>query len=227
MTNEQWELLLEVIGGADVDPLPVGFIIDSPWLPGWAGMIDHGLLRQRADVVGGQSAGDPTVSQRHVPARLLVGVGHVHRTGEFRRQVRLARERLSVCRERLAATWPSWPRSPGSRPTQRRTDSVRAQTTAALPRSGSRQAGHSIKFAVARGPLNIAGFLAGNTELLMGIKTAAGASSRAGRQGHDLSGGLDPVSGSDDFRASTASSFSTIWSDSWAKRISRSLPSRI
>ena len=31
-------------------------------------------------------------------------------------------------------------------------------------------AGHSIKFAVARGPLNIAGFLAGNTELMMGMK---------------------------------------------------------
>ncbi len=33
------------------------------------------------------------------------------------------------------------------------------------------EAGHAIRFAVARGPLNIAGFLAGNTELLMGMKT--------------------------------------------------------
>ena len=38
MTNEQWEKLLAVLGGETLDPLPVGFIIDSPWLPGWAGM---------------------------------------------------------------------------------------------------------------------------------------------------------------------------------------------
>src|SRR4030042_855953 len=38
MTNEQWEQLLSVIKGEVVDPLPVGFIIDSPWLPGWAGI---------------------------------------------------------------------------------------------------------------------------------------------------------------------------------------------
>ena len=31
----------ETVGGdprRDLDPLPVGFIIDSPWLPGWAGI---------------------------------------------------------------------------------------------------------------------------------------------------------------------------------------------
>src|SRR4030042_406019 len=38
MTNEQWERLLAVINGEVFDPLPVGFVIDSPWLPGWAGM---------------------------------------------------------------------------------------------------------------------------------------------------------------------------------------------
>ena len=37
MTQEQWETLLAVIQGERVDPLPVGFIIDSPWLPNWAG----------------------------------------------------------------------------------------------------------------------------------------------------------------------------------------------
>ena len=38
MTTKQWEKLLAVINGELVEPLPVGFIIDSPWLPGWAGM---------------------------------------------------------------------------------------------------------------------------------------------------------------------------------------------
>ena len=38
MTDKQWNNLLAVIDGEILDPLPVGFIIDSPWLPGWAGM---------------------------------------------------------------------------------------------------------------------------------------------------------------------------------------------
>ena len=38
MTEEQWTKLLETIGGKEMKPLPVGFIIDSPWLPGWYGI---------------------------------------------------------------------------------------------------------------------------------------------------------------------------------------------
>jgi len=38
MTGEQWTNLLAVINGEVVEPMPVGFIIDSPWLPGWAGI---------------------------------------------------------------------------------------------------------------------------------------------------------------------------------------------
>lgn len=38
MTNAQWETLLKVIAGEPVTPLPVGLIVDCPWLPGWAGV---------------------------------------------------------------------------------------------------------------------------------------------------------------------------------------------
>ena len=38
MTNEQWKQLLAVLEGEVFDPLPAAFIIDSPWLPNWAGM---------------------------------------------------------------------------------------------------------------------------------------------------------------------------------------------
>ncbi len=38
MTGEQWNKLLAVINGELVEPLPVGFIVDSPWLPEWAGI---------------------------------------------------------------------------------------------------------------------------------------------------------------------------------------------
>ena len=49
MTDEQWEKLLAVIGGELVEPLPLGFIIDSPWLANWAGisMLDYFSSEQR------------------------------------------------------------------------------------------------------------------------------------------------------------------------------------
>ncbi len=38
MTNEQWQLLVKTVQG-EVPTSPVtGFIVDSPWLPGWAGV---------------------------------------------------------------------------------------------------------------------------------------------------------------------------------------------
>ena len=38
MTDEQWQVLLAIIKGENIKPLSVGFIIDSPWLPNWAGI---------------------------------------------------------------------------------------------------------------------------------------------------------------------------------------------
>ncbi|MEK7993109.1 MAG: uroporphyrinogen decarboxylase family protein, partial [Planctomycetota bacterium] len=38
MTDQQWEKLLRVLTGEVLEPMPTGFIIDSPWLPRWAGI---------------------------------------------------------------------------------------------------------------------------------------------------------------------------------------------
>lgn len=38
MTDQQWKNLQDIVSGKILDPLPIGFIIDSPWLPNWAGM---------------------------------------------------------------------------------------------------------------------------------------------------------------------------------------------
>ena len=38
MTHDQWNTLVSVVNGESLDAPPVGFIIDSPWLPNWAGM---------------------------------------------------------------------------------------------------------------------------------------------------------------------------------------------
>jgi len=37
MNDRHWEILLRVLNGEKLQERPVGFIIDSPWLPGWYG----------------------------------------------------------------------------------------------------------------------------------------------------------------------------------------------
>jgi uroporphyrinogen decarboxylase len=37
MTDQQWKTLVAVVRGEAIRPLPTAFIIDSPWLPNWAG----------------------------------------------------------------------------------------------------------------------------------------------------------------------------------------------
>jgi uroporphyrinogen-III decarboxylase len=37
MNDRHWEILLKVIDGERLNERPVGFVIDSPWLPGWYG----------------------------------------------------------------------------------------------------------------------------------------------------------------------------------------------
>jgi uroporphyrinogen decarboxylase len=38
MNDQQWEVLQKVLKGEVINPLPVGFIIDCPWLPNWYGI---------------------------------------------------------------------------------------------------------------------------------------------------------------------------------------------
>ena len=169
MRPEHWNNLLAVINGESVEPLPVGFIIDSPWLPGWAGIsaLDYFSSEQmwfEANLKAVQQFGDII---------FLPGFW-----SEF-----------GMCTEPSAfGAKCSW--QPDEMPYA---DTILADIKAAgslskpnpkkdglLPFTLNRlrhyqgqieQEGHGIKFAVARGPLNIASFLAGSTEFLMAVRT--------------------------------------------------------
>lgn len=168
MTNQQWELLLDVLSGATVDPLPTGFIIDSPWLPGWAGMtiLDYYASEQR------WMDANLKVIERFPEIMFLPGFwsewGMCTEPASFGAKCVFHEddfpfaEQISTDLQQLAAIDVPDPRRDGLTPF-------------VLKRLLHGQekiegAGHAIKFAVARGPLNIAGFLSGNTELLIGMK---------------------------------------------------------
>ena len=168
MTEDQWETLLEVIRGGAVEPLPVGFIIDSPWLPRWAGM---SILDYYASETRWFEANVQAIER--FPSALFLpgfwseygmctepasfGAKCVWQENEFP-----FAEQVSGDLEQLAEMRVPDPRTDGLTPF------VLKRLLHARPRI--EKAGHTIRFAVARGPLNILGFLAGNTEFLMGLK---------------------------------------------------------
>jgi uroporphyrinogen-III decarboxylase len=169
MTHEQWQKLLAVLGGEVFDPLPVGFIIDSPWLPGWAGLTtldyyasDEQWLRANLQAV------------RTFPQILFLPgfwseFGMCTEPSAFGTRCRWAERELPFA-EKIFRTMDDLGRL--EKP-QVRTDGLLpfALRRLTLHRSAIEAAGHSIRFAVSRGPLNIATFLMGTTEFLMAIRT--------------------------------------------------------
>lgn len=169
MRPDQWDKLLAVINGEMIEPVPVGFVIDSPWLPGWAGMstIDYFSNEQMWFEANLKAV-------RQFPdIMFLPGFW-----AEF-----------GMCTEPSAfGTKCCWqenelPYADKIITDIQAVDSIskpNPKTDGLLPfvlnrlkhyQSKIEQAGHSIKFAVSRGPLNVASFLAGSTEFLMAIRT--------------------------------------------------------
>jgi len=176
MTDKQWNTLQAVLNGESVSPLPVGFIVDSPWLPNWAGM----------------SILDYYTSDEHWLEANLKAIRqfpHVLFLPGFWSE-------YGMCTEPSAfgarAIW-----AEDEFPFAERTITDVAQIAdlakpdparhGLLPfvlkrlehcRPSIEAEGHAIRFAVARGPLNVASFLMGNTEFLMAMMTNPGETHR-------------------------------------------------
>jgi uroporphyrinogen-III decarboxylase len=168
MTDKQWTTLLNVIDGKVGKTLPVGFIIDSPWLPRWAGMsiMDY--------FTSDQMWLDATLKAIKAFPQAIFLPGFWSEFG--------------MCTEPSAfGSKCSWQTNdlPFASPiitSFEQVDSLSRPDPSKdglLPFTLNRlkltqkqieREGHAIKFAVSRGPLNIASFLAGTTEFLMGVR---------------------------------------------------------
>jgi uroporphyrinogen-III decarboxylase len=168
MTNEQWEKLLAVLNGEVIKPLPVGFVIDSPWIPGWAGMsiMDYftneqmwfetnlKVVRQFPDVM-------------FLPG-FWVEFGMCTEPSAFGAKCTWQEKELPFADKILADMQAV---SSLSKPNPKADGLLPFVINRLKHYQGQiEQEGHAIKFAVARGPLNIASFLAGSTEFLMAIR---------------------------------------------------------
>jgi len=164
MTDGQWQILLSVIRREPVSPLPVGFIIDCPWLPNWYGasILDYftndeiwlnanlKAVRDFPDVMflpGFWSEFGMCTEPSAFGARATFP------ENEFPHAHRVIRSIDDI--DDLPAPNPA---VDGLLPF--------ALNRLKLARPKIEEAGHKIRFAVARGPLNIASYLMGSTEFL-------------------------------------------------------------
>jgi uroporphyrinogen-III decarboxylase len=169
MNDAQWNTLVSVIRGDQLDTLPSGFIIDSPWLPNWAGF---SILDYFTDDRAFLDANFKAV--RTFPEALLLPgfwseYGMCTEPSAFgavsiweENQFPFAKKMLHSAAEVERLEKPN-PRKNGLLPfVIKRLEHLRPEIE---------NAGHKIRFAAARGPLNIASFLMGTTEFLMALKT--------------------------------------------------------
>ncbi len=164
MKQDQWDKLVRIIDGELMPEPPAGFIIDSPWLPGWYGI---------------------DIMQYFSSERLWLEA-NLHAEKSFPDVMFLPGfwSEYAMCTEPSAfgarMTWTAndLPHAEKILKDITEVDSVREpnpKSDGLLPFVIGRlrdcqpeinRAGHDIRFAVIRGPLNIASFLMGSTEFL-------------------------------------------------------------
>jgi uroporphyrinogen-III decarboxylase len=164
MTDKQWEDLKKVINGEILDPIPVGFIIDCPWLPNWFGIniLDY-FSNDELWLKANLKAQEDFPSVMFLPGFW----------SEF-----------GMCTEPSAfGARSSFPQNefPHAHKIIHSADDIDSlsvpnpETDGLLPfmlnrlklaRPKIEEKGYKIRFAVARGPLNIASYLMGSTEFL-------------------------------------------------------------
>lgn len=167
MNAQQWQDLLKIIAGEKPSQAPIGFIIDSPWLPGWYGIST--LQYYTSDELWFDA--NKKAIETFPDVLFLPGFwseyGMCSEPSAFgAKQVWYESnlphaDRVIHQIEDIALLKKPNPATDGMLPF------ILQRLISKQPRI--QQMGHEIKFAIARGPLNIATFLMGTTEFLMAL----------------------------------------------------------
>ena len=164
MTDKQWNDLKDKVNGIDTKPFPVGFIIDSPWLPNWYGIsildyFSNDDLWLKANLKAIETFPEviflPGFWSEYgmCTEPSAFGAKCIFWKNEFP----FAEKTILVTDDIENMKVPD-PATDGLLPFMLN----RLQIT----RPAIIQAGHQIRFSVSRGPLNVASFLMGTTELM-------------------------------------------------------------
>lgn len=167
MKQQHWLTLLEILEGRISSQPTAGFIIDSPWLPGWSGITtlqyySSGKLWFEANIKALTNFPDVIF----LPG-FWSEYGMCTEPSAFGAKTIWTKHALPHA-DRIIADISEADAIPEPNP---KTDGMLPFVIQRLMdyQSEIRKAGCEIKFAIARGPLNIASFLLGTTELMMAM----------------------------------------------------------
>ncbi|MDR3527090.1 MAG: uroporphyrinogen decarboxylase family protein [Rhizomicrobium sp.] len=169
MTEQHWAELLAAIRGEAKTPLPIGFIIDCPWLPNWYGV---SILEYfQSDEVWFQA--NKKAIETFPECIFLPGFwsefGMCTEPSAFGSKCQFPENEFPFA-EKIILSEDDVDNNLKPDVT---TDGLLPFMLNRLVRNRGRieAMGHQIKFSVSRGPLNIASFLMGTTEFLMMLAT--------------------------------------------------------
>ena len=167
MRNSSWNDLIALIDWGRLGYQPVGFIIDSHWIPGWYGISNTDFYSSDEHwLKSNLKAVDSFPDVWFIPS-FWAEYGMCTEPSAFGSKMMFPEKGLPHAEKIISGVEES--------------DSLpqpNVQTDGLLPFIINRlknnqeaiiRAGHQIRFAVARGPFNIASFLMGSTELMMAL----------------------------------------------------------
>lgn len=168
MRDDQWDALLSLIAG-HYDRPAVGFIIDSPWLPGWSGM----TIREYLGSSQKWFDANARVVEEFADVWFIPGFwaefGMCTEPSAFGGKCRFPQNDFPHIEPSLH----NWQEAATLEKPDCQRDGLLPFVIDRLQEMEPRlrSIGHSIRFAVSRGPLNIASYLLGQSEFLLGLKT--------------------------------------------------------
>jgi uroporphyrinogen decarboxylase len=168
MTEKQWQTLIDVINGKIIEPMPVGFIIDSPWLPGWAGLTIMDYYNSEQVWLETNFKAIETFPEAMFLPGFWSEYGMCTEPSAFGSKCVWQMMELPFAQPIMT----DFEKVDLLNKPDPSTDGLLPFVLNRLKRAQKQieKKGHAIRFAVARGPLNVASFLIGTTEFLMGVR---------------------------------------------------------
>jgi uroporphyrinogen-III decarboxylase len=167
MRNSSWNDLVALIDGKKLNYQPVGFIIDSPWIPGWYGISNIDYYSSDEQWFKSNIKAVSTFPDVWFLPSFWSEYGMCTEPSAFGSRMIFLENNLPHAEKILSGI-----ESADLLPVPNvKTDGLLPFMINRLKNNQDAiiRADHQIRFAVARGPLNIASFLMGTTEFMMGL----------------------------------------------------------
>jgi uroporphyrinogen decarboxylase len=169
MTDSQWNELLDVVQGRASKRAPLGFIIDSPWLPNWFGVDILDYFTSEDIWFEANRKAIATFPEVSFLPGFWSEFGMCTEPSAFGAKCVFYQNEFPFAERRVTDLSQLGDIQEPNPATDGLLPFVLNRLKQARPRI--EELGHKIRFSVSRGPLNVASFLLGTTEFLMALKT--------------------------------------------------------